>query len=204
MSFYNTIEAESTAEFKDRGSRFLAYAYPFPDAGKLKHHLQTLKKEHPKAGHFCFAYRVGNNSDNFRSSDNGEPAGTAGKPILGRIDSKELTDVLIIVVRYFGGTLLGVPGLINAYKSAASMVLQVTPAVRREVFHKWLIQFNYTETNEVMAVIKQNNCFLIHREDSLFSELTVWIPDERQDSVILNLRNLPNVQLKLINLTSKK
>lgn len=198
MSFYNTIEAESTAEFKDRGSRFLAYAYPFPDAAELKHYLQTLKKEHPKAAHFCFAYRVGNNKDNYRSSDNGEPAGTAGKPIMGRIDSKELTDVLIIVVRYFGGTLLGVPGLINAYKSAASMVLQVTPTVRKDVFINWLIQFNYTETNDVLAVIKQNNCIVIHREDCLFSELKVGIPEDKQDNVIRDLRDIQNVHLKRI------
>ncbi len=198
MSFYNTIEAESTAEFKDRGSRFLAYAYPFPEVSKLKHYLQLLKKQHPKAAHFCYAYRVGNNKDNFRSADNGEPAGTAGKPILGRIDSKELTDVLIIVVRYFGGTLLGVPGLINAYKSAASMVLQVTPTIRKELINKWLIQFNYTETNEVMGVIKQHNCIILQRNESLFSELTVGISDEKTNSVIKNLTTLPNVQLTAI------
>ncbi len=92
MSFYNTIEQESMAEFKDRGSRFLAYAYPFTYATKLKKYLQKQKKDHAKVAHFCFAYRLGTGSDNFRSSDGGEPSGTAGKPILGQIDSKQLTD----------------------------------------------------------------------------------------------------------------
>lgn len=198
MSFYNTIEEEGIAEFKDRGSRFLAYAYPFADPAGLKHHLQKLKKENPKAVHFCFAYRVGRNSDNFRSSDNGEPAGTAGKPILGRIDSKQLTDVLVIVVRYFGGSLLGVPGLINAYKSAASMVLQVVPTIRKEVLNYWLIQFDYTYANEVLGLIKQHNGLIIHREDSLFSELKMGISQGNEKKLIGKLRFVPNVHLKQI------
>ncbi|KAI9435670.1 ribosomal protein S5 domain 2-type protein, partial [Russula earlei] len=115
----------ATAEFKDRGSRFIAYAYPIQSADDCKRYLQELKKEHPKAVHHCFAYRLGLDGNSFRVSDDGEPSGTAGKPIMGQIDSKQLANVLIVVVRYFGGTLLGVPGLINAYRSAAAMALQL-------------------------------------------------------------------------------
>ena len=113
-SSYHTIEKPSVAEFKDRGSKFIAYAYPIADANDFKEKLTAIKKEHPKATHHCFAYRLGLDGTIFRVSDDGEPSGTAGRPILGQIDSKQLTDSLIIVVRYFGGELLGVPGLINA------------------------------------------------------------------------------------------
>lgn len=130
---YFTIEKPSMAEFKDRGSKFLGYAFPVISAENFKHYLQDLKKEHAKAVHHCFAYRLGLTNNIFRVSDDGEPAGTAGRPILGQIDSSGVTDVAIIVVRYFGGTLLGVPGLINAYKSAASMALQLTPFVQKTI-----------------------------------------------------------------------
>ena len=133
--FYNTIEKPATAEFKDRGSKFLAYVYPVQLIEEFKIRLADLKKEHPKAVHHCFAYRLGTDKNNFRVSDDGEPSGTAGRPILGQIDSKELTNVVIIVVRYFGGTLLGVPGLINAYKTSASMVLQ-TANYSKTCLHK--------------------------------------------------------------------
>ena len=121
---YYSIGFPSAAEFFDRGSRFLGFAYPIASTDEFKIILQRLKKEHPKAVHHCFAWRLGVGMDQFRANDDGEPSGTAGKPILGQIDSKGLTNVAIIVVRYFGGTLLGVPGLINAYKSAASLAIQ--------------------------------------------------------------------------------
>ena len=126
LEFYKTIEQPAVAEFKDRGSKFTAYAFPIETVDDFKKHLQHLKKEHPKAVHHCFAYRIGTGGNNFRVSDDGEPSGTAGKPILGQIDSREVTNMAIIVVRYFGGSLLGVPGLINAYKTVSSLVLQVT------------------------------------------------------------------------------
>lgn len=111
--YYYTIQDSATAEFRDRGSKFLAYAYPIGSVDDFKEKLQSLKALHPKAVHHCFAYRLGTAGTHFRASDDGEPSGTAGRPILGQIDSKELCNVLVVVVRYFGGTLLGVPGLIN-------------------------------------------------------------------------------------------
>src|SRR6266487_4348932 len=153
--FYYTIDQNSLAEFKDRGSRFLAYAFPVQSTDDFKNYLQQLKKEHPKAAHHCFAYRLGLDGNNFRVSDDGEPSGSAGRPILGQIDSKQLTNVLIIVVRYFGGTLLGVPGLINAYKSAAALALQITPIVQKPVLVHYQLQFDYTQMNEIMRIVKQ-------------------------------------------------
>ena len=118
---YYCIEKTSSAEFMDRGSRFIAYAFPVTSVEVFKLNLTEVKKMHPKASHYCFAYRLGHDATVYRVSDAGEPSGSAGRPILGQIDSRQLTNIMVVVVRYFGGTLLGVPGLINAYKSTASM-----------------------------------------------------------------------------------
>lgn len=176
---FNTIGANAMAEFKDRGSRFLAYAYPVQSADEFKTILQQLKKEHPRAVHHCFAYRIGLDGNNFRVSDDGEPSGTGGKPILGQIDSKGLTNTLVIVVRYFGGTLLGVPGLINAYKSVTSMVLQLTPIVQKPVTERWQLSFDYTRMNDVMRWLKAFNCSIIEQEMQLFCKLVTDIPRNR-------------------------
>ncbi|MEQ1554065.1 MAG: YigZ family protein [Ferruginibacter sp.] len=198
MSFYSTIEQQGIAEFKDRGSKFLGYIFPMAEISELKTHIQKLKKEHPKAVHFCFAYRIGNDGNVFRSSDDGEPAGSAGKPILGQIDSKGITDVLIVVVRYFGGTLLGVPGLINAYKTAAALALQVVPIVQKPVLVLYNLQFDYTQQNDILTILKQFSCSIISHENQLFSLLKIGIPTERKDDVLHRLTNLRNVEIVLV------
>jgi uncharacterized YigZ family protein len=193
---YNTIAQTSTAEFKDRGSKFIAFAFPIETADDFKLQLQVLKKEHPKAVHHCFAYRIGTDGNNFRSSDDGEPSGTAGKPILGQIDSKELTNAAIIVVRYWGGTLLGVPGLINAYKNAAAMALQVTPIIEKQVEVKYSIEFDYTQMNDVMMILKQYNCSIIAQEMQLFCLIRTGIPKNRLQDTLYRLSELQNVVTK--------
>ncbi|RYF93197.1 MAG: hypothetical protein EOO00_06480, partial [Chitinophagaceae bacterium] len=165
---YNTIGQASTAEFKDRGSKFIAHAYPISAVDEFKRYIDEVKKLHPKASHHCFAYRIGADKNIFRVSDDGEPSGTAGKPILGQIDSKGLTNTLVVVSRYFGGSLLGVPGLINAYKMAASMALQVTPVVRKDIEMEYRLHFDYTRINEVMRVIKQRGSRVVSQEMQLF------------------------------------
>jgi uncharacterized YigZ family protein len=198
MDYYFTIETKAVAEFKDRGSKFLAYSFPLKNVNDFKTHLQSLKKEHPKAVHHCFAYRIGIDGNNFRVSDDGEPSGTAGKPILGQIDSKNLTDILIIVVRYFGGTLLGVPGLINAYKTATSLVLQCTPVIQKAVEINYELHFNYTEMNEVMRIIKQFNCTVYQNEMQLFCKIGTGIPKNQVNEVLSALKNIKNIELHLI------
>jgi uncharacterized YigZ family protein len=195
---YNTIAQPSTAEFKDRGSKFLAVAFPIATADDFKKHLQILKKEHPKAVHHCFAYRIGTDGNNFRSSDDGEPSGTAGKPILGQIDSKELTNLAIIIVRYWGGTLLGVPGLINAYKTAAALALQVTPIIQKQVEIKYAIEFDYTQMNDVMMILKQFNCTIITQEMQLFCSIQTGIPQNRLQETLYRLKEMQNVSAKKI------
>ena len=196
--FYTTIERPSNAEFKDRGSKFIGFAFPIETADDFKKELQGLKKEHPKAVHHCFSYRIGTDRNNFRSSDDGEPSGTAGKPILGQIDSKGITNVAIIVVRYWGGTMLGVPGLINAYKMAAALALQVTPVVERQIEVNYSIEFDYTMMNEVMMVMKQFNCNILSNEMQLFCNIKAGIPKNRMDEVLYRLKDLQNVSVKKI------
>jgi uncharacterized YigZ family protein len=192
--FYLTINQASLAEFKDRGSRFLAYAYPLQTIEEFKKYLQQLKKEHPKAVHHCFAYRIGLDGNNFRSSDDGEPSGTAGKPILGQIDSKELTNVVVIVARYFGGTLLGVPGLINAYKTAAAMALQLTPIIRKPVEVNYQLQFDYTQMNDVMLLVKKYNCTVIEQEAQLFCKMKIGIPVNRLKEFLYKANEIKGVE----------
>lgn len=194
--FYETIAQPATAEFRDRGSKFIAYAYPIETTDDFKKRLQALKKEHPKAVHHCFAYRIGTDGNTFRASDDGEPSGTAGKPILGQLDSRQVTNVLVVVVRYFGGTLLGVPGLINAYKTVTSLALQVTPVIRKPIEKKYLIEFDYTRVNEVMTVLKQFSCTIISQEMQLFCRITAGIPIGRLTEVMYRLQELPQVKVE--------
>ena len=195
---YFTLEKPSMAEFKERGSKFIAYAYPIETVDDFKKILQNLKKEHPKAVHHCFAYRIGIDGNNFRVSDAGEPSGTAGRPILGQIDSKEITNTAIVVVRYFGGTLLGVPGLINAYKTASTLALQVVPFVQKQIEIRYTIHFNYTQINEVMMVMKQYNCTVINQEMQLFCQMTVGIAKNRLQDVLQRLNELQQVEVKIL------
>jgi len=195
QDFYYTIEKTGSAEFKDRGSRFIALALPVASIDEFKSSLNDIKKLHPKATHHCFAYRLGVNGQTFRVSDDGEPSGTAGRPILGQIDSKGLVNVLIVVVRYFGGTLLGVPGLINAYRSAASLALQITPLVQKQVEKEFFVQFDYTGIGEIMALAKQYNCRVVSQEMQLFCSMTLAIPMNRVTEVTYKLKELKNVEL---------
>ena len=195
QDFYYTIGQSAVAEFKDRGSKFIAFAYPLSTADQAKAYLQQLKKEHPKAVHHCFAYRIGLDGNNFRVSDDGEPSGTAGKPILNQIDSKELTNVMVIVVRYFGGTLLGVPGLINAYKTASVMALQLVPVAQKSVDVLYELQFDYTKMNEVMTVVKQFGCSVNNQETQLFCLMQIGIPKARLEEVLYKLHDMHTISV---------
>lgn len=196
--FYFTIQQTATAEFKDRGSKFLAYAYPLKDKEQVKDYLLQLKKEHPKAVHYCYAYRLGLDKNDFRVNDDGEPSGSAGKPILNQIDSKQLTNVLVVVVRYFGGTLLGIPGLINAYKSAAALALQMVPIIQCAVLENYSLHFNYTAMNDVMLIIKQYNCSIIQQDTQLFCYMQLGIPKVRKNEVLFKLNDLQGVEITAI------
>ena len=173
---YSTFSAAATGEFKDRGSRFIAYAYPVNNAIEIKDILKALKKEHPKAVHHCYAYRLGTDGNNFRANDDGEPSGSAAKPILGQIDSLGITNVLVVVVRYFGGTLLGVPGLINAFKTATANALSQIPLIQKWMESLYLLQFDYPLMGEVLYILKQNEATIYKQNLQLFCEIKAGIP----------------------------
>jgi uncharacterized YigZ family protein len=152
---YQVITKSSESIFKDRGSKFYGYAFPIQSENEVRPILETLKKAHSQAVHFCYAYRLGADKQLFRINDDGEPAGTAGKPIYNTLLSFDLTNCFIVVVRYFGGTLLGVPGLINAYKNAAQQAIENTIIIEKHILFSYQIKFNYDDQNAVSRLLKE-------------------------------------------------
>ena len=151
---YRTISKASEGIFKDKGSKFISFAFPVISEDEIRDIIHSIKKEHHSARHHCYAWRLGYEKLLFRANDDGEPSSTAGKPILGQIQSLDLTNILIVVVRYFGGVLLGTNGLINAYRNAAADAVNQAEIVERVVEGKLLIEFGYGVMNEVMKVFK--------------------------------------------------
>lgn len=154
---YLTIAEPAEAIYKERSSKFLAYAYPVESEEEVKEHLDRLHKEFFDATHHCYAYRIGAEGEHFRANDDGEPSGTAGKPILGQLLSSQITNCLVVVVRYFGGTKLGVSGLIQAYKESTAEVLAVSHIIEKTVDILFDITFPYIAMNGVMRVVKEVN-----------------------------------------------
>jgi uncharacterized YigZ family protein len=151
---YRTIDHPSEGVYKEKGSKFLAFAYPVVSEADIRDHLAALQKKYYDARHHCYAWMLGPEKKLFRAFDDGEPNHSAGDPILGQIRSKDLTNVLVVVVRYFGGTKLGVGGLINAYKQAAADALDKIPVIEREITKSFTIHYDYTSTPEVMKLVK--------------------------------------------------
>ena len=154
---YKSIKRQSEGYFKDRGSKFISYAYPVETEEEIKDILDLLRKEHHSARHHCYAWRLGQKEVVYRANDDGEPSSTAGKPILGQLQSFGVTNVLVVVVRYFGGTLLGTSGLINAYKNAAANALGNAEISTFTIDSVFRLTYTYNEMNEVMRIVKQEN-----------------------------------------------
>ena len=154
LDTYRSIQAPSQGLFKDNGSRFIALAYPVESEEQVKEIVQSLRKEYHDARHHCFAYRIGYKGDVWRASDDGEPSGSAGRPILGQIDSMGLSDILVVVVRYFGGIKLGIPGLIRAYKTSTADALENATVIEKVAGKNFRISFEYLSMNAVMKVLK--------------------------------------------------
>ena len=193
---YSTISAPATGDFRDRGSKFLAYAYPVSTTAAIKEKLQGLKKEHPKAVHHCYAWRLGTDGTQHRANDDGEPSGSAGKPMLGQIDSMGLTNVLVVVVRYFGGTLLGVPGLINAYKTATAQALEAVPKTEKWIEAMVEITFDYPVMGEVLYLLKQSEATIYRQDLQLFCIVVAGIPKVHSDTYVHKLSEIRGVNVK--------
>jgi uncharacterized YigZ family protein len=190
---YKTIVAPTTSLFKDRGSKFLGYSFPISSTEDAKLKLNEVKKEHPKATHHCFAYRLGVDGLSFRASDDGEPSGSAGRPILGQIDSAEYTNVLVVVVRYYGGTMLGVPGLINAYKTSAAEALQQAESIEKWMTQRVEITMDYNAMSEVLYLLKQCEAEIAKQDLQLFCTIIADIPKvhfEHYTNLLLQIRGL--------------
>ena len=151
---YRTLSEPGTGEFRDRGSKFIGYAYAAYTEAEWKTQLEEVKKQHAKARHHCYAFRLGLEGHQFRANDDGEPSGTAGRPILGQIDKLQLRNVMVIVVRYFGGTLLGTSGLINAYRESAALALADATVVERTVEDVYRLEFDYSLMGNVMSSLE--------------------------------------------------
>lgn len=193
---YRTIASPTTALFRDRGSKFLAYAYQVRTVQEVKEYVQALKKEHPKAVHHCFAYRIGADKLEYRANDDGEPAGSAGRPILGQIDSLELTNTLVVVVRYFGGTLLGIPGLINAYKTVTADALTQATVEERWIEKNVVINFDYPAMGEVLHLLKQADATIYDQDLQLFCRIKAGIPTIHASGYIHKLNEMRGVTIE--------
>lgn len=172
---YHTISAPSEGLFKDKGSKFLAFAYPVRSEDEVRQHIERIKKEYFDARHHCYAYILGPRKDAWRANDDGEPSGTAGKPIYGQLLSHDLTDILVVVVRYFGGILLGTSGLINAYRSATRDALDHATVIEKTVDVGYRLHFGYEQMNDVMRILKENGLSFENQVFDMQCRLDIWV-----------------------------
>jgi uncharacterized YigZ family protein len=193
---YRTIKTSSEGLFKDKGSKFLAFAYPITTEADIKSIVAKLKAEHTKANHHCWAMRLTPDRSVFKLNDDGEPSGTAGRPILNTLFSRDLTNVLVVVVRYFGGTLLGVPGLINAYKQATEDALSRVIIIEKTVNDIYTISFNYLQMNDIMRLVKEENITIMHQQFDNDCTLQVSIRKMQVNTVLAKVDTIEGVVAK--------
>ncbi|SHO62915.1 IMPACT family protein [Algoriphagus zhangzhouensis] len=190
-----TLAGESNGLFKDRNSKFLYYAFPVRSEEEVKERQAELKKKYYDARHHCYAFVIGRDGDFFRASDDGEPNHTAGDPILGQIRSHNLTNTLIIVVRYFGGTKLGVSGLINAYKTSASMAIEENEIIEEQVKERVSIHFPYPVMNDVMKLVKQYELEILDQEMTLDCKMTLEFREKLKETVLETLEDIQDLRI---------
>ncbi|HLF51908.1 YigZ family protein [Flavobacterium sp.] len=197
---YKTIGFPSSAVlFKEKNSKFFGYAFPVSTESEIKTHLEQLRKEHFGAGHFCYAYQMGTDKISFRANDDGEPSNSAGMPIYGQIQSFGLTNILIVVVRFFGGVKLGVGGLISAYKTTAQMALEVSEIIEKTIDVHYLISFDYKNMNKVMRVIKEKNLEIIAQKMELSCEIEIATRKKNAEMVFDIFNSLFEITIKKID-----
>lgn len=192
---YLTIEGFAEGLYKEKGSKFIALAYPVKNESEVKAVLAELRKVYHDARHHCYAYVLGFDKSAFRINDDGEPSGTAGKPIYGQILSADLTNILIVVVRYFGGTLLGVSGLIKAYKSASKDAIDNALIIEKTVNDVYKITFNYSTMNDVMKCLKDNDVVFINQEYNLISSITFSVRKNLSNKIFDFLQKIDGVKV---------
>lgn len=197
---YKTIvsSTETPSLFKDKNSKFYGYAFPITNEDEVKLHLDNIKKEHHAARHWCYAYQLGTENISYRANDDGEPSNSAGMPIYGQIQSFELTNVLVIIVRYFGGVKLGVGGLINAYKTAAQMILEQCNIITKTIDTHYLVSFEYKDMNKVMRIIKEKNLNMVNQVLELDCKITLSVRKSEAKNVFELFDALFGVKIKTV------
>ncbi|KQS23780.1 YigZ family protein [Dyadobacter sp. Leaf189] len=194
---FQTIAAPADGFFKDKGSKFHGYAFPISGDADARQHLGELRELHPKAVHHCYAYRLGTDKMSYRMSDDGEPSGTAARPILNTLYSRNVTNVLLVVVRYFGGTLLGVPGLINAYKATAEDTLDAADVVTRHFVNRYEIAFSYPQMNEVMRIVKEMELPVLSQQFEMHCAMKVEVRVSATELFVTRCQKIEGLTLTL-------
>lgn len=194
---YKTITAPSPEVlYKEKGSKFLGYAFPVKTEDEIREHLENLKKEHHSARHWCYAWQLGKNYEHYRANDDGEPANSAGMPIYGQLQSFEVTNILVVVVRYFGGTKLGVGGLIQAYKTTAQMALEASSIIKKTIDEEFIISFEYPEMNTVMRIIKEENLRITDQIMELDCEIRISVRKKEAERIFNIFKTTYKVSIK--------
>ena len=196
---FKTISKPSEGLFKDKGSKFMSFAFPVESEDEIRNIIQVLRKAHHSARHHCYAWRLGYDKSVFRANDDGEPSSTAGKPILGQIQSFDLTNILIVVVRYFGGALLGVSGLINAYRNAASDAILQAEIIEKLVEKQLLIEFDYSVLNEVMKIFKEEKLTQNEPQFDLSCQIKTQIRLNDLDRIEEGLKKVEGLKISYLN-----
>jgi len=196
---YKTVSHNAAGIFRDKGSKFMAYLYPIRSEDEVKPIITNLRSEHSKARHFCYAYRLTPNRAVFRINDDGEPSGTAGRPILNCLLSEDITNILIVVVRYFGGTLLGVPGLINAYKTASIEAIKSANIITKTVNDIYEVHFEYLQMNDVMKLVKEENLDVLSQNFDTNCTLKFEVRKAQLNQVLSKFDKIDDVKLKYLS-----
>jgi len=197
-TYRTLIKPSQEGIFKDRGSKFIAYAFPVKNEEDVQEIIQELKKEHHKARHWCYAWRIGAENPRFRANDDGEPSNSAGQPIYGQILSYDLTNILIVVVRYFGGTKLGVGGLINAYRTSAGLALENAEIIEKTIDASFKLQFEYKDLNKVMRLIKEKHLKVDEQKMEMLCDFTISVRKKEKENVLNAIKDLRCVKIKEI------
>lgn len=193
---YRSIASISRGEFRDRGSKFIAFAYPVSTGDEVQSILSELKKEYHDARHYCYAFCLDPEKEITRSNDDGEPSGSAGNPILTQIEVRKLTNILVVVIRYFGGTLLGIGGLINAYKQAASDALEHARIITQVIKERYILRFDYAQMNAVMSLVKkEEDSDVISRTHELQCTMVIAIPKGKVKEFLNRCRRIENLKV---------
>lgn len=195
-SYKTILKPSAETLFKDRGSKFYGYAFPVKTEEDITEALEQLKKQHHKAGHFCYAWQLGKTYDSYRANDDGEPSNSAGMPIYGQLQAYDVTNILVVSVRYFGGTKLGVGGLIQAYKTSAQLALEASRIVKRTIDETFLLKFKYPEMNTVMRIIKDENLTMDSQKMELACEIIILVRKADAERVFNLFENTYKVSIK--------